>query len=114
VQTARSIGDFDCKYPQSDENDDDKPDSITFHSSSVIATPEISWAYLEDDDILVLGCDGLFEASGGSAAWIAKSARRHYTEDCSAQEMASLLAKEALEQGSMDNVSCIVVFPDPN
>jgi serine/threonine protein phosphatase PrpC len=117
VQTARSLGDFDVKFPSKDlergGNADDSLDvmSPTFHSMSVIAVPECTWCQLEDDDVLVLGCDGMFEATQGNAAWIAKSVKRLVSKDCSAQEMSEALASEAIEMGSMDNVSCIIVLP---
>ena len=115
VQTARSLGDFDVKFPQRDgaAMNDGEDDEIapTFHSMSVIAVPECAWCQMYDDDVLVLGCDGMFEATQGSATWIGKSVKRLLQNNASAEEMAEALAREAIDMGSMDNVSCIVVTP---
>ena len=104
VQTARSLGDFDVKYPTGDG------DGVVFHSEAVISTPELRWATLDLDDVLVLGCDGMFEASEGSADWMARSVRKHVLDGKTAEEMSELLANEAVEMGSQDNCSCLVVM----
>jgi hypothetical protein len=52
----------------------------------------------------VLGCDGLFEASEGSAVWIGKMVRKLEAQEYTAQDTAEALAKEAIDMGSGDNV----------
>jgi hypothetical protein len=53
----------------------------------------------------VLGCDGLFEASEGSAVWIGKMVRKLEAQEYTAQDTAEALAQEAIDMGSGDNVS---------
>ena len=99
VQTARSIGDSDAKFPGG------------MHSAAVVPTPVMLEKDLCDKDIaIVLGCDGLFEAHGGSNAWINKMVRKLVKEGCSAQGIAEALVAQALEDGSEDNTTAIVVL----
>jgi protein phosphatase 2C family protein 2/3 len=108
VQVARSIGDWDAKFV---EGEDDDGDPQLQHSMAVVATPDCKWGFLEPDDILVLCCDGVIEPTHPSAAWIAKHVRAAMTSGSSAQEAAEGLAREALSMGSEDNVSVLVVAP---
>lgn len=99
VQTARSIGDADAKFP----------DGV--HSAAVVPTPAVLQRELCDTDVaLVLACDGLFEAHGGSNAWINKMVRRLVKEGRSAQHIAEALVAQALADGSEDNTTAIVVL----
>ena len=102
VQVSRSIGDWDAKYV---EREDDDGDPQLQHSMAVISTPECT------EDILVLCCDGVVEPTHPSAAWIAKHTRTAMESGSSAQEAAEGLAKEALIMGSEDNVSVLIVAP---
>ena len=56
-------------------------------------------------------CDGMVEPSDGSAAWIAKAVRKHIVGGSSAQETAEAVARAALDMGSEDNVSVMVLVP---
>ena len=78
---------------------------------AVVSTPELRWGQLEADDILVLVCDGVVEPSDGSAVWIAKAVRKAMDGGSSAQEAAEALAQQALDMGSEDNVSVLIVAP---
>jgi serine/threonine protein phosphatase PrpC len=100
VQTARSIGDADAKFP----------DGV--HSAAVVPTPAILERELCDgeDLALVLACDGLFEAHGGSNAWVNKMVRSLVKEGRSAQHIAEALVAQALADGSEDNTTAIVVL----
>ena len=64
----------------------------------------------DTDVALVLACDGLFEAHGGSNAWINKMVRRLVKEGRSAQHIAEALVAQALADGSEDNTTAIVVL----
>ena len=99
VQTARSIGDADAKFPGG------------VHSAAVVPTPAMLQRELSDSDVaLVLACDGLFEAHGGSNAWINKMVRVLVKEGRSAQHIAEALVAQALADGSEDNTTAIVVL----
>ena len=68
------------------------------------------WA-LPPSPTLVLVCDGVVEPSDGSAVWIAKAVRKAMDGGSSAQEAAEALAQAALDMGSEDNVSVLIVAP---
>ena len=108
VQVSRSIGDYEAKFVEG-EDDDGEPQLQ--HSMAVVSTPELRWGQLEADDILVLVCDGVVEPSDGSAVWIAKAVRKAMDGGSSAQEAAEALAQAALDMGSEDNVSVLIVAP---
>ena len=110
VQTSRSIGDFDAKFLVASDGDGD--DGAHRYSDAVVCTPEIAHYLLQPEDLcLVLGCDGLVEPSEGKTTWIGKEVRSLLKAGRSAEEIASHLAKTALEMGSGDNISCMVVIP---
>lgn len=74
-------------------------------------TPVVSKICLAEDDLaLVLGCDGLFEAFEGSCSWINKDVRAAVKKGHSADKIAKKLVKQALKDGSDDNVTCIIVL----
>ena len=101
VQTARSIGDGDAKFP----------DGAASHSAAVVPTPEIRVHDLAADDVaLVLGCDGLFEGHGGSNAWINQMVRKLVKEGKTAKQIAAALVQQALDDGSEDNTTAVVVL----
>ena len=108
VQVSRSIGDWDAKFV---EGEDEDGDPQLQHSMAVVATPECRWGMLEPDDILVLCCDGVVEPTHPSAAWIAKHVRTAMDSGSSAQEAAEGLAQQALSMGSEDHVSVLIVAP---
>ena len=67
VQTARAMGDYDAKVL---EHEDEEPE----FSAAIVPTPEVSSFTLDSktDLCIVVACDGLFEAYGGSVSWINK------------------------------------------
>ena len=96
VQTARSIGDADAKFP----------DGGASHSAAVVPTPEITVRDLTADDVaLVLGCDGLFEGHGGSNAWINRMVRKLVKEGKAAKQIAAALASNT-SLASLDMSHC--------
>lgn len=99
VQTARSIGDVTAKFMDGE------------FSAAVVPTPAMLQKDLAETDIaLVLACDGLFEAHGGSNAWINVMVRSLVKEGKNAKQIAQALVKQALDDGSEDNTSAIVVL----
>ena len=67
VQTARAMGDYDAKVL---EREDEEPE----FSAAIVPIPEVSSFTLDSktDLCIVVACDGLFEAHGGSVSWINK------------------------------------------
>jgi serine/threonine protein phosphatase PrpC len=108
IQVSRSVGDYDSKFVES--NDANGEPAIR-HSMAVVATPDIVWGQLQPDDILVLCCDGVIEPKHPSATWIGKHVRSSMDRGKTAQEAAESLAQEALDMGSQDNVSVLIVAP---
>ena len=59
---------------------------------------------VNDNEIMIIGCDGLWDVVSDQEALIIAS-------DCeNAQEMAQTLVREALRRGSTDNVSVVTVI----
>jgi len=102
------MGDYDAKFV---EGEDEEGEPEVQHSLAVIAAPELTWGQLQPDDILVLCCDGVVEPTHPSAAWIGKHVRAAMDGGATAQDAAESLAQEALDMGSEDNVSVIIVAP---
>ena len=101
VQTARSIGDADAKFPNDGED----------HTAAVVPTPVMLTRTLASDDMaLVLACDGLFESHKGSHGWINMMVRSMIKNGSGAKEIATALVVQALDDGSEDNTTAIVVL----
>jgi protein phosphatase 1A/protein phosphatase 2C family protein 2/3/protein phosphatase 1G len=109
VQTARSIGDYLSKFLPA-EAEEEAPAK---HSLAVISTPAVSRAALcEDDVLLVLGCDGLFETDDEARddmAWIAELCDEALGAGASVKKIAKRLADDAIAHGSSDNTTALVV-----
>jgi protein phosphatase 2C family protein 2/3 len=120
VQVSRSIGDTEAKFLDREIDGDGgdealetgaAPRSNLKLSAAVVPTPEVTQTLMGEDDIaLVLACDGLFEAHGGSNAWVNRLVRAGAKAGQSAQEIARRLVETALEDGSEDNVTAVVVL----
>jgi len=92
---SRSLGDRDYKMPTSEAN---------FVSSE----PHTSVVTVSDDDqFLLLACDGLWEKLSYAAA--CDFVLQQFANDVSAQDVSAALAQEAINLGSMDNVTAIVI-----
>jgi len=80
-----------------------------FSDDLVIAEPDIVTTELgEDDDFLLLACDGLWDVMDNQAAVDFVSAE--YLRASSAEKIARRLVKEALRLGSQDNITLVIVF----
>lgn len=101
VQPARALGDINSKYLVDE-------DGSLAYSLAVVANPEIRSVQLRDDDeFILLACDGLFEQKG-NGYWISQ-ARRYMKDGFTPEETAKKLVKMAIVGGSSDNVSCVIV-----
>ncbi|KAF8724320.1 hypothetical protein HU200_021349 [Digitaria exilis] len=95
LSVTRALGDWDMKLPQGSP-------------SPLIAEPEIRWTTLtEDDEFLVIGCDGIWDvmSSEDAVSTVRKGLRRHDDPERCARE----LAMEAKRLKSFDNLTVIVV-----
>ena len=110
VQTARSIGDYLSKFLPTEEEEEEDPAE---HSLAVISTPAVTRAALCDDDVLlVLACDGLFETDDDTRddmEWIAKLCDEALGAGASVKKIAKRLADDAIAHGSSDNTTALVV-----
>ena len=101
VQTARSVGDSDAKFPNDGAD----------HTAAVVPTPVMLTRTLASDDVaLVLACDGLFESHKGSHGWINKMVRSMVKNGDGAKKIAAALVQQAIEDGSEDNTTAIVIL----
>jgi serine/threonine protein phosphatase PrpC len=72
-------------------------------SWAVTSVPEVRVAEFVSGDILLLGCDGLFDVCDN--LFVAKFVAAHLNSE----EIANELCEEALKRGSDDNVTVVVV-----
>ncbi|XP_028396490.1 protein phosphatase 1F-like [Dendronephthya gigantea] len=92
IAVSRSIGDKD-------------------HKPYVSADPDTREFDLEgDEEYLILGCDGLWDTI--AAPEVIKMVQDHLSSGGSRSSVAKFLVDRAIEHGSTDNVSVIVVFLD--
>lgn len=97
LTVARAIGDW--HMPGLKERDGTGP---------VIAEPEIQTLVLsEDDEFLVMGCDGFWDVFTNEAA--ISFARRHLQQHNDPELCAEELVNEALRRNSQDNVTVITI-----
>ncbi|KAK7198772.1 protein phosphatase 2C-like protein [Novymonas esmeraldas] len=98
LAVTRAIGDAGFKLAK---YTDGKP-------SGVIAVPETSVTRLTDEDeFLVIGCDGLWDVM--SYAEVVNFCYHRFQEGVPAQSIAEELAQAALNKGSTDNVTAMLV-----
>nr|CCC90095.1 putative protein phosphatase 2C [Trypanosoma congolense IL3000] len=98
LAVTRAIGDAGFKL---DEFTDGKP-------SGVIADAETQSTKLTDDDeFLIIGCDGLWDVMSYDAA--VQFCSRLAAEGEAPQSITDSLCREALRQGSTDNVTCVYI-----
>lgn len=77
-------------------------------ASGVIAVPDTTVTRLTDDDeFLVIGCDGLWDVM--TYAEVVDFCYRRFQEGMPAQSIAEELAQAALAKGSTDNVTAMLV-----
>lgn len=77
-------------------------------ASGVIAVPDTTVTRLTDDDeFLVIGCDGLWDVM--TYAEVVDFCYRRFQEGMPAQSIAEELAQAALTKGSTDNVTAMLV-----
>jgi serine/threonine protein phosphatase PrpC len=104
LATSRSLGDAEYKGVKQEEFWKQK-----FSADLVISEPEIVEVTLGDeDDFLVLACDGLWDVMSNQEAVDFVSAE--YLRASSAEKIARRLVKEAMRLGSQDNITVIIVF----
>jgi len=103
LAVSRTFGDFECKQVASD---------------GVIASPEVATHELSScDELLILGCDGLWDVLSAEDAWAIVRCGWQRSEvldekaggACDLRAAASGLTAEALVRGSRDNVSVVLI-----
>ncbi|XP_042379531.1 probable protein phosphatase 2C 2 [Zingiber officinale] len=95
LSLTRALGDWDIKEPRGSP-------------SPLIAEPEFRHALLsEDDEFLIIGCDGIWDVMSNQHAVniVSKGLRRHDNPELCARELVS----EALRLKTFDNLTVIVV-----
>jgi integrin-linked kinase-associated serine/threonine phosphatase 2C len=97
LAVSRSLGDPDYKLPLSDTN----------FVSSEPHVQRVDLSY-EEDDFLILACDGLWDVVSYQLAVDLVGQCRD--SNGSALQCSKLLGKTALDKGSKDNVTVVVVF----
>ncbi|CAE7251532.1 unnamed protein product [Symbiodinium pilosum] len=75
----------------------------------VTALPQLQDFELGANEFLILGCDGISEGSFPNADVVQFAANRLQTSDPA--QVACDICHEAINKGSKDNVSCIIVLP---
>merc|ERR1712194_593894 len=106
LSVSRALGDRLLKAPH-------------LHSNAVSCVPHITIVRLvaEQDPLLLLACDGLWDAVGEQEAvnlvmegWLQLNLREPVHPSTATQLMARLLTEEALARGSTDNVTVQVLL----
>lgn len=95
LSVTRALGDWDFKSPLGP-------------ASPLIAEPDVQQVALsEDDEFLIIGCDGLWDVvnSQSAVSLVRRALRRHGDP----QECARELVMEALRLYSSDNITVIVI-----
>jgi len=101
LAVARAFGDIDFKFPYNKSEGDYV--SAEPHVYKHQITPE--------DEFLIVSCDGLWDKMKYETAIDYVIEKRK--EGLNVTEVAQGLVKLALERGSMDNVTCILIFLNP-
>mmetsp|Transcript_87363 Transcript_87363/g.233905 ORF Transcript_87363/g.233905 Transcript_87363/m.233905 type:complete len:161 (-) Transcript_87363:66-548(-) len=77
--------------------------------SGLIATPDIQEVALQDqDEFVLLGCDGIFEVMGCRDAML--TVRRKLRAGATLEEAADEVVQQAFTRGSSDNLSVVIVL----
>jgi len=98
IAVSRSIGDMMYKNPEITQN----------KQSGLIADPEINQVFLTDDDnFLILACDGLFDVITEQEAVDFVYEHMKTTDDLEA--IAKRLVEAAMIKGSLDNITALLV-----
>lgn len=115
LAVSRAFGDRDCKVRQRRVSGEaaapgGRSDRVRAPapSAGIVCAPDCTERRLTaDDDLLLLGCDGLWDVL--SADEVCAVARRAAGDARDLQAAAKALADAALDRGSSDNVSVLVV-----
>ncbi|PON64879.1 Protein phosphatase [Parasponia andersonii] len=101
LSVTRALGDWDLKLPLGS-------------SSPLIAEPDVQQVVLtEDDEFLVIGCDGIWDvmSSQYAVSLVRRGLRRHDDPEQCARE----LVREALRLNTSDNLTVVVIcFSSPS
>eukprot|EP00727_Mastigamoeba_balamuthi_P012631 m51a1_g7991 putative protein phosphatase (449) ;mRNA; r:99940-102784 len=98
LAVSRSFGDSEFKYPQNRGTDDFV--SCVPHVTTVTLTPETQF--------FILACDGLWDKMSYEEA--VRLCDEQKSAGKTPQEAAQFLVKRALDNGTLDNVTCVVVY----
>ncbi|GAV59685.1 PP2C domain-containing protein [Cephalotus follicularis] len=101
LSVARALGDWHMKGPKGTD-------------SPLSAEPELHEAHLsEDDEFLIMGCDGLWDVMSSQCA--VTMARKELTIHNDPERCSRELVREALKRNTCDNLTVIVICfsPDP-
>ena len=98
LAVSRSLGDFEFKHPQNKGTADFV--SCDPFVAQVALTPE--------NPFMIVACDGLWDRTTYQEAVTFCEEQRQKGK--SPTEAAQALVRRAIEAGSLDNVSCIVVY----
>lgn len=99
LSVTRALGDWDMKFPRGS-------------SSPLVAEPEFRQVVLtEDDEFLIIGCDGIWDvmSSQHAVSLVRRGLRRHDDPEQCARD----LVMEALRLNTFDNLTVIVVCFSP-
>ena len=98
LAVSRAYGDSEYK----------KTATTTELTHKVIAVPDVTHVEVSKDDIVFLSCDGVFERNFSNQEVISfVHARMQETDDLA--EVCNMVCDEALDRGSKDNVSAMIV-----
>eukprot|EP00754_Rhynchopus_humris_P015445 Rhum_TRINITY_DN14440_c28_g1::Rhum_TRINITY_DN14440_c28_g1_i1::g.90720::m.90720 len=98
LAVSRAYGDSEYK----------KTATTTELTHKVIAVPDVTHVEVSKDDIVFLSCDGVFERNFSNQEVISfVHARMQETNDLA--EVCNMVCDEALDRGSKDNVSAMIV-----
>lgn len=95
LSVTRALGDWDFKLPLG-------------AASPLVADPDVRQAVLtEDDEFLIIGCDGIWDvlSSQNAVSFVRRGLRRHNDPDLCARE----LVMEAARLHSTDNLTAVII-----
>jgi len=96
LSVSRAFGDYDFKRP--------------VFRGLIVEPDYFEIKDLEEVDFIVLGCDGLFEES--SSEDLVLSIKKMFQEHLSLEEVAKAICVYAVELGSDDNISIVIIKLD--